>query len=213
MYNLPHFKEKDQAVVVEFMKQHPFAMLIGCSANIPAATQVPLLIEERGGKMILSGHIMRKQDHHQAFEKNPQVLVVFTGPHTYVSATLYSDPHQESTWNYMSVHARGTIQFLDEKGLEDSLRRLTLRYENNNSGSATIFDNLPDEYRRKLMKSIIAFEIEIQSLENVFKLSQNRDKQSYGHIINHLHSQEGEGQMIAREMERRRAEIFTDEHN
>lgn len=213
MYNLPHFKEKDQAVVVEFMKQHPFAMLIGCSENVPAATQIPLLFEDREGKMILTGHMMRKQDHHQAFEKNPQVLVVFTGPHTYVSATLYSDQHQASTWNYLSVHARGTIQFLGEKGLENALRRLTLRYENNNSDSATIFDNLPEDYRRKLMKSIIAFEIEIQSLENVFKLSQNRDKESYGHIINHLNSQQGDGQMIAREMERRSADLFTDGHN
>ena len=213
MYNLPHFKEKDQAVVVEFMKQHPFAMLIGCSENVPAATQIPLLFEDREGKMILTGHMMRKQDHHQAFEKNPQVLVVFTGPHTYVSATLYSDQQQASTWNYMSVHARGTIQFLGEKGLENALRRLTLRYENNNSDSATIFDNLPEDYRRKLMKSIIAFEIEIQSLENVFKLSQNRDKESYGHIINHLNSQQGDGQMIAREMERRSADLFTDGHN
>ena len=208
MYNLPHFKEKDQAVVVEFMKQHPFAMLIGCSENVPAATQVPLLFEEREGKIILIGHMMRKQDHHQAFEKNPQVLVVFTGAHTYVSATLYSDPHQASTWNYMSVHARGTIQFLNEKGLENALRQLTLHYENNNTRSATIFDNLPEDYRRKLMKSIIAFEIEIQSLEHVFKLSQNRDKESYGHIINHLQSREGDGQKIAGEMEIRSAELF-----
>lgn len=210
MYNLPHFKEKDQAVVVEFMKQHPFAMLIGCSANVPAATQIPLLFEEREGKMILTGHMMRKQDHHQAFEKNPQVLVVFTGPHTYVSATLYTDPHQASTWNYMSVHARGTIQFLDEKGLENALRRLTLQYENNNTASATIFDNLQEEYRRKMMKSIIAFEITIQSLEHVFKLSQNRDKDSYEHIINYLQSQQGDGRRIAEEMKKRSAQSFTD---
>ncbi len=210
MYNLPHFKEKDQAVVVEFMKLHPFAMLIGCSENLPAATQIPLLFEEREGKMILIGHMMRKQDHQQAFEKNPNVLVVFTGPQTYVSATLYTDPNQASTWNYMSVHARGTIQFLDEKGLENALRRLTLKYENNNIHSATIFDNLTEEYRTKLMKSIIAFEIVIQSLEHVFKLSQNRDKESYGYIINHLNSQEGDSQKIAREMESRSAELFND---
>src|SRR5262245_50561765 len=106
MYNLPHFKEKNQEIVIEFMKQHPFAMLIGSANDKSYATQISMLLDERDGKMILLGHMMRKQDHQLAFEKNPAVLVVFTGPHTYVSATWYSNPHQASTWNYMSVQAR-----------------------------------------------------------------------------------------------------------
>lgn len=208
MYNLPYFKEKDQSVVIEFMRQHPFAMLIGCAHDRPAATQIPLLFEERNGKMILLGHMMRKQDHHQAFEKNPNVLVVFTGPHTYVSATLYTDPHQASTWNYMSVHARGTLSFLDEKGLENALRKLTLHYENNHPHSATVFDNLAEEYRTKLMKSIIAFEIDVNSIENVFKLSQNRDQESYDHIADQLSKQTEDAQKIAGEMNNRRSQLF-----
>jgi transcriptional regulator len=66
-----------------------------------------MLVEERDGKLILHGHIMRKTDHHKAFHENPQALVVFTGPSSYVSATWYTNPHMGSTWNYMSVHLRG----------------------------------------------------------------------------------------------------------
>jgi transcriptional regulator len=111
---------------------------------------------------------------------------VFTGPHTYVSATWYDNPHQASTWNYMSVHAKGTLRFTDEKGLEELLRKLTLHFEKNNIQSSTVFDNLPADYRQRLLKAIIAFEIEVTAIDNVFKLSQNRDKKSYHNIISKL---------------------------
>jgi transcriptional regulator len=208
MYSLPNFQEQDANVVIDFMKKHPFAMIIGSANDIPAATQVPLLFDERDGKMILVGHIMRKQDHHLAFEKNPNVLVVFTGPHAYISASWYENPHQASTWNYMSVHARGTMRFTDEQGLVDALRRLTLHYENYNPHSATVFDNLPVDYRTKLMKSIVAFEIEVTSIENVFKLSQNRDEKSYGHIVDRLESQDSDAKGIAAEMTQRSSQLF-----
>lgn len=208
MYNLSHFKEPDQAVVIEFMKQHPFAMLIGNADGRSVATQIPLLFEERDGKMILLGHMMRKQDHQTAFERNPDVLVVFTGPHTYVSATWYTDPHQASTWNYISVHARGTLSFLDEKGLEDALHKLTLHYEHQNPHSSTVFDNLPVDYRTSLMKAIVAFEIEVSSVEHVFKLSQNRDEESYQQIAEKLKAEAGDAAEIAKLMEERKSKVF-----
>jgi len=190
------------------MKQHPFAMLIGCKDNLPYATQIPFLFEERDNKLFLLGHMMRKQDHQLAFEKNPEVLAVFTGPHTYVSATWYADPHQASTWNYMSVHARGLLRFLDQRGLEDALKKLSLHYENNNPHSSTIFDNLPQDYLDKLMKSIVAFEIEVNSIEHVFKLSQNRDEQSFHHIMDKLSAQDEEGKKIAEEMSKRTEQLY-----
>ena len=208
MYSLPDFKEKDQQVVIEFMKQHPFAMLIGCQDLTAHATQIPFLFEERDDKLFLLGHMMRKQDHQLVFEKNPAALVIFTGPHTYVSATWYEDPHQASTWNYMSVHARGTLRFLDQQGLENALRKLTLHYENNNPHSSTIFDNLDTSYTSPLMKSIIAFEIEIEKIENVFKLSQNRDEQSFHHIMDKLSTQDTDAEKIAAEMAKRKEQLY-----
>ena len=146
---------------------------------------------------------MRQTDHHKAFVKNPDVLVVFTGPHTYVSATWYSNPRQASTWNYMSVHAKGKMKFLDENGLISILKKLTLHFENNNSDSSTVFDNLPAEYKQPLLKAIVAFEIEIESMDNVFKLSQDRDGASYDNIIQKLSEQGEDGKLIAGEMKQR----------
>src|SRR5215208_1173818 len=145
MYNLPYYKEKDRQVVLDFIHQHPFAFVAGCTEETkPVATQVPVFIEEREGSLFLSGHMMRQTDHHRAFEKNPDVLCVFTGPHTYVSASWYSNPHQASTWNYMSVHVKGKIRFLDENGLVNVLKKITLHFEKDNFQSPTVFGNLPE---------------------------------------------------------------------
>ena len=191
------------------MREHPFAFMTGVDAeNKPVATQIPVFIDEKDGKLFLSGHIMRNTDHHKAFEKNPNVLVVFTGPHVYVSATWYDDPYQASTWNYISVHAKGKIRFGGADELIAVLKRLTLHYENDNSASTTVFDNLPEEYRSRLMKAIIAFEVEITSMDNVFKLSQNRNEKSYENIIDRLRQQDGDGRQIADIMEKRRSKIF-----
>ena len=209
MYNLPYYKEKDQQVVLDFIHQHPFAFIAGCDENNkPVATQIPVFIEEREGKLYMTGHMMKGTDHHKAFEKNGAVLCVFTGHHTYVSATWYSNPQQASTWNYMSVHVKGQLRFLDEQGLVDVLRKTSLHFENNNSHSSTAFDNLPEEYTSRLMKAIVAFEVEVESMDHVFKLSQNRDKESYSNIIEKLEAQDADGKIIAEEMKKRQEDLF-----
>ena len=209
MYSLPYFKENDQEVVLQFMREHPFVILAGCDEdNKPVITQVPVLIEQRGDKLILQAHIMRQTDHHKAFEKNPNVLAVFTSPHTYVSASWYENPYQGSTWNYMSVHARGKLRFTDADGLIALMKKFTLHFENNNHQSPTIYDNLPEEYTSRLIKAIIGFEIEVESIENVFKLSQNRDEKSYHTIIGKLQQQGEAGAYIAEEMKKRASQVF-----
>jgi transcriptional regulator len=209
MYNLPYFKEGDQEVVLEFMRKHPFVFLTGVDGESkPVATQVPVFIDERDGKLFLTGHIMRNNDHHKAFEKNPNVLAVFTSPHVYVSATWYDDPHQASTWNYMSVHAKGTIRFGNKEDLIAILKRLTLHYENNNTASTTVFDNLTSEYTEPLLKAIVAFEVEVISIGNVFKLSQNRNEKSFLNIMDKLNEQGDDGKFIAEEMKKRQPQLF-----
>lgn len=209
MYSLSYFKEEDRQVLLQFVNDHPFAFLTGSNAmGKQAATQVPLLLEERGGSLLLCGHIMRQTDHYKAFLENPQVLAVFTAPHTYVSASWYSDPHMGSTWNYMSVHMLGTLRFLGEEELVSLLRKLTLRFENRNATSPTVFDNLPPSYRSRMLPAIVAFEIEVEEMENVFKLSQNRDEKSYRNIIAQLEKQGGSGSFIASEMKKRIEKLF-----
>lgn len=208
MYSLPYFKEKDPGLVKEFMHQHPFITLCGCDqAGNPVATHVPVLLSEENGQLYLRGHIMKKTDHHLAFLDNPNVLALFTGAHTYVSASWYSNPRQGSTWNYMTVHAKGRIRFLEEAALHDLLRDLTAHFENN-SDSPALYEKLPAEYIAQMSKAIVAFEIEVQETDNVFKLSQNRDEKSFHAIIEKLGQQDGDGKIIAGEMSKRASEIY-----
>lgn len=208
MYDLPYFKEKDQLVVHEFIRDHPFATLIGSLGDVPVATQVPVLIGEgEKEQLLLRGHMMRNTDHHRAFAENREALCVFSGAHTYVSASWYSNPQTGSTWNYMSVHARGAIRFLDEPELLTILEETTARFENDENSPA-LFRHLPKAYVDSMKNAIIAFELEVRELENVFKLSQNRDEASYDNIIAQLQAQGGDARTIAEEMQKRRAELF-----
>ena len=187
MYSFPYYKENDYQIIFDFMQKYPFAFLSGCDeSGSPVATQVPMLIEERDGAIIISGHIMRQTDHYKAFEKRPEVLAVFTGPNSYVSSTWYSDKDKGSTWNYMSVHARGKIKFLQEDNLVNLMKKFTIHFEENNVASTAIFDNLSAAYKMPLLNYIGGFEIEVEKLETVFKLSQDRDEKSYLNIIKKL---------------------------
>jgi transcriptional regulator len=209
MYHFSYFKEKDKTRILDFLSNHPFAFLTGStSSGSQVATQIPILIEEREGELYLQGHIMRKTDHHKAFADNPQVLVVFTGPHTYVSASWYSNPQIGSTWNYMSVHVHGTMQFMSDAELVGFMRKLTLKFEGGNERSPTFYDNLPDDFINKMMPAIVGFEIKAEKLENVFKLSQNRDETSYRNIMAQLKQQGGDSALIAGEMKKRMEELF-----
>ena len=205
MYSPSYFQESDPAVVMNFIKNNPFAMLCGCDVdNNPVATQIPFLIDEREGKLILTGHIQRKTDHHRALECNPNVLVVFTGAHSYVSASWYTNPQMASTWNYMTVQAKGKLNFLDEDALRDVLKRTTAFFENNPQSTA-LYENMTEDYIAKQLKAIIAFEIEVSELRNTFKLSQNRDAISHKNIIDQLKESKDAGAIgIANEMEKRK---------
>ncbi len=208
MYSLPYYKEQDAAIVLEFMKQHPFAMVIAVDAtNSPVATQVPVLLKERDGELYLQAHIMRQTDHHKAMQQNSHVLVVFTGPSAYVSASWYEDKQQASTWNYQAVHVKGNLQFLDDAQLLLMLDELTAYFENNETSPA-LYKHLPQDYVQRLSKAIVAFEIKVTGIEHVFKLSQNKDRKNYEHIIGHLGKGNADEQYIANEMEQRKSKLF-----
>lgn len=185
MYKFSYYTEEDQQKVIDFMKNNSFAVITGHGEQYPVATHIPLEVEIKDdGKICLSGHLMKKTDHHIAFEKNENVLVVFNGPHTHISASWYTDPVMGSTWDYMVVHAKGKIKFKDEQGTYEAVKAITNKYESAESPAS--FDKLPQEYIDRMVKAIAGFTIEVESLENTFKLSQNRDEESKRNIIEQL---------------------------
>jgi transcriptional regulator len=208
MYNLPYFKENDPEVVLSFMHKHPFILLTGADKNgRPVATHVPVLIRCQDKRIFLRGHMMKGTAHHKAFQVNPQALAIFNGPHTYVSASWYSDPLQGSTWNYMTVHAHGNLRFLLQEELFAVLEQTTALFENN-PNSPSLYTKLPGEYIQKLVKAIVAFELEVTDIDNVFKLSQNRDEESFHKIIAKLDAGDAGSKMIAAEMRLRASDLY-----
>ncbi|MEO7523167.1 MAG: FMN-binding negative transcriptional regulator, partial [Ferruginibacter sp.] len=130
------------------------------------------------------------------------VLIIFNGPHTYVSASWYTKPDVASTWNYMTVHAKGKLKFTDEAGTYEAIKSITNKYEGTNSAAS--FEKLPHEYVQRLMKAIIGFEIEVVSVENVFKLSQNHAVETKKSIVEHLKQKGDEhSTAIANEVDKR----------
>jgi transcriptional regulator len=207
MYNLPYYKEKDAAIVLDFIKQNPFGMLMGVDADQkPVATQVPFLFVEREDGLYLRGHIMKGNDHHKAFSVNKNALVLFTGPHCYVSASWYTNPQQGSTWNYITVHAKGELRFLDDSELPGLLDELTASYEK--EGSPASYQNIPQDYIERMVKAISAFEIKITSMDHVFKLSQGRDKESFENILSKLSAGDANQKAVAEEMRKRKDQLF-----
>lgn len=197
MYNISYFKANTDAEVLAFMKAHPFITLCGVNEqNEPVATHVPVLFAEKEGKLFLQAHIMRKQNHTEAFLQNSAVLAIFQGAHTYISATLYQPQNVASTWNYQAVHAAGIIHFLDDAGLHDVLVRLTEHFENNPHSPALV-QNMDEAYVSGLMKAIIAFEIEVTDIQHVFKLSQNKDQATKERIEAHLSKGNAVDQAVA----------------
>ncbi|HLX93707.1 MAG TPA: FMN-binding negative transcriptional regulator, partial [Puia sp.] len=186
MYDVPYFKAGHEKEVLEFMQDHPFIVLCGAGKDLrPVATHIPVLFERRDEKLFLLAHAMKKQVHTRVYEENPNVLAIFYGPHTYVSASWYDKKTIASTWNYQAVHASGTLKFVDENGLRNILTRLTEKFENDPQSPALV-DKMEKEYVDKMMQAIVGFEIEIMVVEHVFKLSQNRDEKSYNNIIREL---------------------------
>lgn len=209
MYKLPYFTEGDKDIVLQFMKQNPFVTLITNNEGESFATQIPVLIDKHeDGSISLRGHIMRKTDHSNALEANPNVLILFTGAHCYVSSSWYVERNVGSTWNYTTVQVKGKANILDAAGTKQILTDLTNQYEHGQKHPELVA-HMPPDYIDQMAKAIIGFEIIIEDIYPIYKLSQNRSDISYKNIVQQLlKTGDADSKAIAAEMIERRKELF-----
>lgn len=209
MYNLPYFIENNTENWLKFIEEFPFAVLTGSFSNgKQVATQIPFILVEKEGELYIQGHIMKHTDHFNAFTENKQALVIFTGPNAYVSASWYKNPHQGSTWNYMSVQISGELNFLSKNELRELMRKMTLKFEHQNQNSPTIVDNLDTDYIDTMFEVIVGIELKLDQVQPIFKLSQNKDEYTYLTIIEKLNQLGENSKRIALEMKKRFSVIF-----
>ncbi|MBV6457089.1 MAG: Protease synthase and sporulation protein PAI 2 [Fimbriimonadaceae bacterium] len=202
---MPEFREQSLDAIRAFIRRHPFAMVVAAGKSGVVATHVPLLIDGEGDAFRFRGHVMRKTPYWEGFHTAGEVLVAFTGPDAPVRESWMERRPFGGTWNYMAVHARGTLRFLPEPELAEILRELK---DSNEVDSAATFERLPPDYVPSLIRAIEGFEIAVTSIEAVFKLSQNRSRAEFDRTIDELRKQGGESGLVAEEMSARRSEYF-----
>jgi len=181
MYIPEHFRVRDDETAIAFMRANPFAILISQAAEGPFATHLPLAIHQDGEKVTLRGHVARANPHWRHLESQPQALVIFHGPHAYVSPTNYATQENVPTWNYGAVHAYGEARvFATNDELVSVLDGLISTFERS---YAVQWSELGQAYRERMLGHIVGFEIAVTKMEAKFKLSQNRTKQEQENVI------------------------------
>jgi transcriptional regulator len=171
MYTRPIFSLTDQVELVAFMQRYSFATLFTTAGPGPQATHLPLLVAASGDELRLVGHMARANPQWHELEAHP-VLVVFSGPHAYISPTHYEQERSVPTWNYLAVHATGRARLVTEPARVLEIMAATIaQYE---AGYQPQWDRLPPDYQAGLLRGIVAFELTITELQGQQKLSQNK---------------------------------------
>jgi len=195
-------REEDRAKILEFLQQNEFATVVTYDGEKPTASHLLTEVVQEGENLFVNGHMAKANPLWKTFEKNPEVLVIFHGPHTYISPTWYNHVNVP-TWNYQAVHVYGKPRIVtDPEEFHAILSRLVARHE---TGSSYRLESLPPDFVANNMKGIVGFQIEVTRIEANYKLSQNQDDVDYQNIVQQLHSREDEmSHQLAEAMERQR---------
>lgn len=192
MYVPAHFAETDRAVLLQFLVDHPLGTLVTASPTQGLyATHLPLVLDpSRGAFGVLQGHVARANPHHRKASDTTDALVIFNGPESYITPSWYASKAKHGrvvpTWNYVAVHATGTVRFIDDAAfLLTHLTRLTNAHESDRAHPWSISD-APASYVEKLVGTIVGVEIEITALEGKWKVSQNRTDDDIDGVITGL---------------------------
>lgn len=173
----------DKAEILAFMQRYSFATIITSKDNYPTATHLPFVVSIKDDQVILTSHFAKANEQWQDIEGNP-VLVIFSEPHAYISPQHYEKELNVPTWNYISVHAYGQAQLLTEP--EQAFAVLGKTIDTYESAYRQQWEQLPDDFKQKMVKGIVAFEIKVQDLQAKKKLSQNRSGTEQRRIVDSL---------------------------
>lgn len=199
-FNLVH----DRGLLLEVMRGHSFATLFGplsgASTDQPAvATHLPLVIKDEGEHGLIEGHFAKANPHWRALAGR-ETLVVFAGPHSYVSPSLYIEELSVPTWNYIAIHAYGTLSLVEDDPCKEAL--LADLIAANEPAYLDRWHALPDGFRRTMLAGIVGFRILIGRIEGKFKLSQNRKPEERRNVHDAHAAGSPDQRALARWMER-----------
>lgn len=178
------------------MREFSFATLVTAENNLPFATHLPFIIEQRDDKIYLLAHLAKANPHWQQFGEK-RVLVIFQEPHAYISPMLYEKLENVPTWNYIAVHAYGLLKSFPPvenlKLLEKQIKVFDQKYFETN------WQKISDEYKTNLAKGVITFEIEVTELQGKKKLNQNKTGKDAQNVIKALEKSNNENERLIAE--------------
>ena len=191
MYMPRHYQETRSEALHGLIDAYPFATVVTHADGELTANHLPF---ERVGE-VLHGHVARGNE--MAALDGAPVLVIFRGPHGYVSPNWYPTKHETGrevpTWNYAVVHVHGRLKVIeDATWLRALLERLTDRHEASEPAPWHVSD-APEDHIEKSLRAIVGIEIAIERIEGKFKLSQNHPERNHLGVIAGLRRRDGDG--------------------
>jgi transcriptional regulator len=188
MYVPAHFAETDLGTLQDFIQHNSFGLLVSLHDGEPFVTHLPFLLDRTAGPNgTLLGHVARQNPHWRDLVGQP-VLAVFQGPHAYISPTWYQAEKTVPTWNYVAVHAQGTVQLIEEPAELIGLVRELTRVSERSMPVPWDFDPA-DPFVQRMATQIVGFRIEIERLEGKWKLNQNHPAERRQRVIAALRQQ------------------------
>ena len=196
MYVPSHFSQDDTAVAHDLISSNVFATLVTQVSARLDATHVPVVLDaDRGERGTLRFHLARANPTSRALEGGSEVMMVFVGPHTYISPDWYANENLVPTWNYAVVHAYGVPRTLDEAGLCHLLDDLSASQEKQLPKTPWTTDKMAPQLIEKMCKTIVGFELPITELQAKWKLNQNRGADDRAGVVAALETLGGESKL------------------
>ena len=204
VYLPPVFTEARPEVLVQHIERHDFGLLVSHGADGLTASHIPFLVEHDGDGLHLHGHLARPNPQVEHLARGGEVLTIFHGPHAYISPSWYASGPSVPTWNYADVHAYGVVRLVEDADwLRQLLRRLSERHEARSPVPWQMQD-LPETYRKGMLRGIIGLDIAVTRLEGKYKLSQNRPAVDRPRVVAALEAQsDADASAVARLMRER----------
>jgi transcriptional regulator len=193
MYSPEYNRPDDRAEIVAFMRANNFPVLVTGLGGTLHATHLPSMVHEEGERLVIDMHMARNNPQWNEFF-DEEVLVIFSGPHAYVSPRWYEEVERVPTWNYAAVHAYGVPRIISSRDEKlASQRRLVGTMD---PQWLPKFDALSEKYVSGMLEGIVNFQIPVSRLDTRWKLSQNRGRREMEMIAQAL-EQSGEGALAA----------------
>lgn len=192
MYSPAYNRLEDRAELLEFMRANSFVVLVTGTGGTLHASHLPAMVHDDNGAIRVDMHMARANPQWKEFFDGEEVLVVFPGPHAYISPRWYEEQERVPTWNYAAVHAYGIPKIVNERSAKhESQRRLVAMLD---PQWLPEFDGLRAQYVSSMLEGIVNFEIEVTRLETRWKLSQNRTRREQELIATQLAASSDSGE-------------------